>query len=145
MSQKDIRCKVDSSDNTPGFKFNFWELRGAPIRIEIGLQEYKDQKLTLCRRDTGEKTSIKHDDINSITNMLDDIQASMYNFAAGFLKENTIELDNYKDLQEKLSENNYFIKAHWDGSEESETKIKEDTKATIRCILEDTDLSLIHI
>ena len=102
LSQKNIRCKVDSSDNTPGYKFNFWELRGAPIRIEIGLQEYKDQKLTVCRRDTGEKTSIEHNNINDIQDMLDDIQSSMYNSAASFLKENTIELDSYKDLQEKL-------------------------------------------
>ena len=139
LSQKNIRCKVDSSDNTPGYKFNFWELRGAPIRIEIGLQEYKDQKLTVCRRDTGEKTSIEHNDINDIQDMLDDIQSSMYNSAASFLNENTIELDSYKDLQEKLSEDNCFIKAYWDGSEDSEMKVKEDTKATIRCILEDTD------
>ena len=139
LSQKNIRCKVDSSDNTPGYKFNFWELRGAPIRVEIGLQEYKDQKLTVCRRDTGEKTSIEHNDINDIQDMLDDIQSSMYNSAASFLIENTIELDSYKDLQEKLSEDNCFIKAYWDGSEDSEMKVKEDTKATIRCILEDTD------
>ena len=139
LNQKNIRCKVDSSDNTPGFKFNFWELRGAPIRVEIGLQEYKDQKLTVCRRDTGEKTSIEHNDIDGIQDILDDIQNSMYSSAASFLKENTIELDSYKDLQEKLSEDNYFIKAYWDGSEDSEMKVKEDTKATIRCILEDID------
>tara|TARA_Y100001936_G_scaffold133325_1_gene130380 strand:- start:632 stop:2092 length:1461 start_codon:yes stop_codon:yes gene_type:complete len=139
LSQKNIRCKTDNSDNTPGFKFNFWELRGAPIRIEIGLQEYKDQQLTICRRDTGEKTSIKHNDINGIQDILDDIQSSMYNVADSFLKENTIELDSYKDLQEKLSKDNCFIKAYWDGSEDSEMKVKEDTKATIRCILEDID------
>ena len=139
LSQKNIRCKTDNSDNTPGFKFNFWELRGAPIRIEIGLQEYKDQQLTVCRRDTGEKTSIKHNDINGIQDILDDIQSNMYNVADSFLKDNTIELNDYKDLQEKLSENNCFVKAHWDGSEESEMKVKEDTKATIRCILEDTE------
>ncbi len=139
LSQKNIRCKTDNSDNTPGFKFNFWELRGAPIRIEIGLQEYKDQQLTVCRRDTGEKTSIKHNDINGIQDILDDIQSSMYNVADSFLKDNTIELNDYKDLQEKLSENNCFVKAHWDGSEESEMKVKEDTKATIRCILEDIE------
>jgi len=139
LSQKNIRCKTDNSDNTPGFKFNFWELRGAPIRIEIGLQEYKDQQLTVCRRDTGEKTSIKHNDINGIQDVLDDIQSSMYNVADSFLKDNTIELNDYKDLQKKLSENNCFVKAHWDGSEESEMKVKEDTKATIRCILEDIE------
>ena len=63
----------------------------------------------------------------------------MYNSAASFLKENTVELDSYNALQEKLSKDNCFIKAHWDGSEESEMKVKEDTKATIRCILEDID------
>ena len=95
LSQKNIRCKVDSSDNTPGYKFNFWELRGAPIRIEIGLQEYKDQKLTVCRRDTGAKNSIKYNDISDIQDMLDDIQTSMYNSAALFLKENTIKKKFY--------------------------------------------------
>ena len=139
LSQKNIRCKVDSSDNTPGYKFNFWELRGAPIRIEIGLQEYKDQKLTVCRRDTGEKNSIKQNDISEIEDMLGDIQTSMYNSANLFLKENTIELDSYNDLKEKLSKDNCFVKAYWDGSEDSEMKVKEDTKATIRCILEDID------
>ncbi|MEC7822806.1 MAG: proline--tRNA ligase [Candidatus Neomarinimicrobiota bacterium] len=139
LDKNNIRCKVDNSENTPGFKFNFWELRGAPIRIEIGLQEHKDKKLTICRRDTGEKISIKHDDINAIEEMLHNIQESMYNSAAKFLKENTVELDSYKDLQKKLSKDNCFIKAYWDGSEESEMKVKEDTKATIRCILEDID------
>ena len=71
--------------------------------------------------------------------MLDDIQNSMYNSADSFLKENTIELDNYQDLQERLSKENCFIKAYWDGSEESELKVKDDTKATIRCILEDIE------
>ena len=109
------------------------------MRIEIGLQEYKDQKLTVCRRDTGEKISINHNDINNVKDTLDDIQDSMYNSAASFLKENTVELDSYNALQEKLSKDNCFIKAYWDGSEESEMKVKEETKATIRCILEEID------
>ena len=71
--------------------------------------------------------------------MLDDIQLNMYNSANAFLQKNTIELDNYKELEEKLSKDNCFVKAYWDGSEESELKVKEDTKATIRCILEDVD------
>jgi len=139
LNKNGIRYKIDTSENTPGFKFNFWELRGVPIRLEIGLQEYKDQKLTLCRRDTGEKTSIKHNDSSVITKMLDDIQLNMYNSADAFLKKNTIELNNYKDLKEKLSKDNCFVKAYWDGSAASELKVKEDTKATIRCILEDVD------
>ena len=139
LNKNGIRCKIDTSENTPGFKFNFWELRGVPIRLEIGLQEYKDQKLTLCRRDTGEKTSIKQNDSSIIAKMLDDIQLNMYNSADAFLKKNTIELNNYKDLKEKLSKDNCFVKAYWDGSAASELKVKEDTKATIRCILEDVD------
>ncbi len=139
LNKKGIRCKIDASENTPGFKFNFWELKGVPVRVEIGLQEYKDQKLTLCRRDSGEKSSIKHNDSSSVVKMLDDIQLSMYNSANAFLQKNTIELDNYKELEEKLSKDNCFIKAYWDGSEESELKVKEDTKATIRCILEDVN------
>ena len=139
LNKNGIRCKIDASENTPGFKFNFWELKGAPVRLEIGLQEYKDQKLTLCRRDTGEKSSIKHNDSSSVLKMLDDIQLNMYNSANAFLQKNTIELDNYKELEEKLSKDNCFVKAYWDGSEESELKVKEDTKATIRCILEDVD------
>ena len=103
------------------------------------MQEYKDQKLTVCRRDTGEKNSIKQNDISEIEDMLGDIQTSMYNSANSFLKENTIELDSYNDLKEKLSKDNCFVKAYWDGSEDSEMKVKEDTKATIRCILEDID------
>ena len=139
LNKKGIRCKIDVSENTPGFKFNFWVLKGVPVRVEIGLQEYNDQKLTLCRRDTGEKSSIKHNDSSSIIKMLDDIQLSMYNSATTFLQKNTIELNDYRDLKEKLSKDNCFVKAYWDGSATSELKVKEDTKATIRCILEDVD------
>tara|TARA_B100000809_G_scaffold39166_1_gene34267 strand:- start:4831 stop:6291 length:1461 start_codon:yes stop_codon:yes gene_type:complete len=134
-----IRCDIDDSNNSPGFKFNNWELQGAPLRIDIGLKEFQNGNVTVCRRDTGEKEEMLLDQLSELSSTLEDIQKSMYDSANSFLKENTFELNDYSEFKTLLSKENCFIKAYWDGSDDSELKIKEETKATIRCILEDVN------
>jgi prolyl-tRNA synthetase len=137
LKDSGIRCFVDNSNNGPGFKFNNWELRGAPLRIDIGLKEFESGNITLCRRDTGEKEEMSLEKLSILPSILEDIQKGMYDSASSFVKQNTFELNDYSEFKKLLSKENCFIKAYWDGSDDSELKIKEETKATIRCILED--------
>jgi prolyl-tRNA synthetase len=139
LSNNNIRSFVDDSNNSPGFKFNNWELKGAPMRLEVGLQEFKNQSVTVCRRDNGEKEEVSVEKLPNLSSTLDSIQQTMYDSAKLFLKENTFDINDYSTFKERLSKENCFIRAYWDGSEESEVKVKDDTKATIRCILEDID------
>ncbi len=139
LKESSIRCSIDDSNNSPGFKFNNWELKGAPLRIDIGLKEFQSGSVTVCRRDTGEKEEMSIKALNTLTSTLEDIQKGMYDSANSFLEENTFELNDYNKFKKQLSNENCFIKAYWDGSDASELKIKEQTKATIRCILEDVN------
>jgi len=132
-----IRTHVDQLDESPGFKFNKWELKGVPLRIEIGLKELENLEVTLCRRDNSEKSQVKIDNINDISSILDNIQKGLFNDAKTFMDDNTCTVDSFSDFIKTLSNDNCFIKAYWDGTDETELKIKEKTKATIRCILED--------
>ena len=132
-----IRTHVDQLDESPGFKFKKWELKGVPLRIEIGLKELENLEITLCRRDNSEKSQVKIDNINDISSILDNIQKGLFNDAKTFMDDNTCTVDSFSDFTKTLSNDNRFIKAYWDGTDETELKIKEKTKATIRCILED--------
>ena len=137
LSNLNIRTHVDQHDESPGFKFNKWELKGVPLRIEIGLKELENLEVTLCRRDNSEKSQVKIDNINDISSILDNIQKGLFNDAKTFMDDNTCTVDSFSDFTKTLSNDNCFIKAYWDGTDETELKIKEKTKATIRCILED--------
>ena len=137
LSNINIRTHVDQLDESPGFKFNKWELKGVPLRIEIGLKELENLEVTLCRRDNSEKSQVKIDNINDISLILDNIQKGIFNDAKTFMDDNTCTVDSFSDFTKTLSNDNRFIKAYWDGTDETELKIKEKTKATIRCILED--------
>ena len=137
LSNLNIRTHVDQLDESPGFKFNKWELKGVPLRIEIGLKELENLEITLCRRDNSEKSQVKIDNINDISSILDNIQKGLFNDAKTFMDDNTCTVDSFSDFTKILSNDNCFIKAYWDGTDETELKIKEKTKATIRCILED--------
>ena len=139
LKDNGMRCFIDDSNNGPGFKFNNWELRGAPLRIDIGLKEFESGNVTLCRRDTGEKEEMSLGKLSTLPSILEDIQKGMYDSASSFVKENTFELNDYSEFKKLLSKENCFIKAYWDGSDDSELNIKEETKATIRCILEDVN------
>jgi prolyl-tRNA synthetase len=131
-----IRVKYDNSDNSrPGWKFAEHELKGVPIRIAMGLRDLENQVVELARRDTKEKTSIAMDGLtNVIANMLDDIQQNMYNKALAFREEHISLAENMEDFVKILDNKGGFISAHWDGTAETEEKIKDMTKATIRCI-----------
>ena len=139
LSSINIRTKVDDSDGSPGFKFNKWELKGVPIRLEVGLKEFESSQITLCRRDNKEKQQLSVDSLKEVQEILVSIQSNMFNDAKSFMEENTCTAEDFNTFSEILSSDNKFIKAYWDGSDETELKIKDETKATIRCILEDVD------
>ena len=126
----DDRLKI-----SPGFKFNEWEMKGVPIRVEVGPRDMKSRTLFCARRDTGEKMSYNIDSAaNDLKRLLDEIQKNMYNQALEFREENTKSTSNYDEFK-SLIESGGFIRCGWDGDSASESVIKRDTRATIRCIL----------
>ena len=134
-----IRTFIDDHNESPGFKFNKWELKGVPIRIEIGLKEFENLEFTVCRRDNSEKHQVAIDKIDEIPLILQNIQESLFNDAKTFMDDNTCTVNSFADFTETLYNDNKFIKAYWDGTDDTELQIKEKTKATIRCILEDNE------
>jgi len=130
---------IDNRDEyTPGYKFNEWELKGIPLRIEIGPRDIKNNSVVLVRRDNNEKNNINISKLDSaIKSTLSKIQTSLYNIALKYQKDNTISVKNTKELKEGIS-NNKLVKACWDGTEVSEDYIKDNTGgAKIICILDE--------
>lgn len=136
LQAKGIRVKYDNDDTTrPGWKFAEYELRGVPVRIALGARDLENNQVEVARRDTKEKNSQPLDGITAhVTQLLEDIQSNMYNRALAFREENTRKADTWDEFVQILDEKAGFISAHWDGTAETEEKIKEMTKATIRCI-----------
>lgn len=125
----------DREEYTPGWKFNDWELKGVPIRIEIGPEELKSKKLTLFRRDTFEKKKIDEKQVvDEIKSMLGSIQSNLFKKAKEFLNDNITTVRNYEEFKRVVSEKGGFVKACWCSSAMCEENIKEDTGATIRII-----------
>ena len=125
----------DRNTHKPGWKFNEYEFKGVPVRIAIGPRDLAKGVVEVARRDTLEKTSYPSDDIGTvIKEMLEHIQQSMFTKAVAFREENTTEVATFDEFKKVLNEKGGFIKAHWDGTAETELKIKQETKATIRCI-----------
>jgi prolyl-tRNA synthetase len=133
---KGISVKFDDRDNlTPGYKFADYELKGVPLRIAIGPRDLENGTVELARRDTKTKSTEQLDGIvDKIGLLLDEIQAGIYDRALKFREENTRVADSFEEFKKLLEEKEGFIYAHWDGTSETEKKIKEETKATIRCI-----------
>lgn len=131
-----ISVKYDDSDNArPGWKFAEYELKGVPVRMAIGARDLQNNVVEIARRDTKEKMSVSMDGIeNYIKDLLENIQQSMYNKAKAFREERITKTDNWDEFVELLDIKGGFISAHWDGTGETEDKIKELSKATIRCI-----------
>lgn len=129
----------DSEQNSPGWKFAEYELQGIPVRLEIGPRDISNNTCIAARRDTGEKQKLVLDDTlaSSIGSLLETIQKSMFTRALDFREANTVEVTSYDEF--KASVDKGFIVAHWDGTEETEAKIKEETKATIRVLPETPD------
>lgn len=131
-----ISFKFDDRDNQrPGFKFAEWELKGVPIRLAIGPKDYQNNTWEVARRDTLTKEFITNENIiEHIKFLLEDIQQNIYNNALKFREENTHKADTWEEFKQILDEKGGFVLAHWDGTKETEEKIKEETKATIRLI-----------
>jgi prolyl-tRNA synthetase len=137
-----IRVKYDDSDNArPGWKFAEHELKGVPLRIAIGLRDIENNVVELARRDTLSKETVSLDGIAAhINSLLDEVQKSMYDKALAFRTDNIRKADSWEEFVKLLDEKGGFISAHWDGTAETEDKIKTRTKATIRCIPLDNPL-----
>ena len=135
MKQNNISCYFDTRGKlSPGFKFNEWEMKGVPLRIEVGMRDLNSKILTIARRDNNEKSTVKIDDANKLlVNNLNDIQKCLYNEALNFKNQNTFQTNDYNEFKKIISEGG-FVECGWDGNEETETKIKSETNATIRCI-----------
>ncbi|MFA6335205.1 MAG: proline--tRNA ligase [Bacteroidales bacterium] len=136
-----ITSKIDDRDNLrSGFKFAEWELKGVPVRIAIGPRDLANSTVELARRDTLTKELVTQEGLDiCIEKLLEDIQTNIYNKALDFRKKNTIKVDDYETFKQKI-EDGGFLLCHWDGTAETEEKIKNETKATIRCIpLEDVE------
>jgi len=140
LKQYGISVKYDDADNKrPGFKFAEYELKGVPVRLAIGARDIENGTIEVMRRDKLEKSVEQLEGISSfVKKLLDDIQENIFAKALAHREAKTIQVDTYEDFKEKIEEGG-FILAHWDGTPETEDKIKEETKATIRCIPLDGD------
>jgi prolyl-tRNA synthetase len=138
LKKAGISVKYDDRDTQkPGWKFAEYELKGVPVRIAIGPRDLENGTIEIARRDnlTKEQFELSSQSITSkISSLLDEIQEGIYNKALNFKTEMTTEVNSWTEFQEILENKAGFISAHWDGTPETEEKIKELTKATIRCI-----------
>ncbi|MDR1896230.1 MAG: proline--tRNA ligase [Prevotellaceae bacterium] len=135
LQKSGISVKADYRDNLrSGFKFAEYELQGVPVRLAVGPRDIKNGTVEVARRDTLTKEVVSQENLTQhIVSLLNDIQNNIYNKALKFRDENTHYVDTYEEFKVKI-ENGGFIMAHWDGTAETEALIKEETKATIRCI-----------
>jgi prolyl-tRNA synthetase len=131
-----ISVKFDDRDtHKPGWKFNEYELKGVPVRIAIGPKDIENGTVEIARRDTLEKKSYAASEVfDTVKFLLEDIQKNLYNKAIAYRQANTTEVNSWDEFKKVLDEKGGFISAHWDGTPETEEKIKEETKATIRVI-----------
>jgi prolyl-tRNA synthetase len=131
-----ISVKFDNNDTKkPGWKFAEYELKGVPVRIAIGPRDLENGTAEVARRDTLEKQVVPTENIEKyVQQLLDDIQDNIFNKALKFRTEMTTTVETYEEFKEVLQQKGGFILAHWDGTPETEQKIKDETKATIRCI-----------
>jgi prolyl-tRNA synthetase len=130
-----VRVKLDDRDTQkPGFKFNEWEFKGVPLRLAIGPRDLENGTIEIARRDTLEKELLQIQDIDQkVVHLLDQIQNNLYQKALDFRTANTFKVDSWDEFKIQI-EKGGFIEAHWDGTSETEQKIKDETKATIRLI-----------
>jgi len=138
----DLTVKFDDRDSfKPGYKFSEYEMKGVPIRIAIGQRDLESGTVEIARRDTKEKKVVSMEEVGTLVpKLLDEIQKNIYQRALKFRDSNTAKVDNYEEFCETIENKGGFILAHWDGTSETEAKIKAETKATIRCIPFDTQV-----
>ena len=135
MQELGISVKFDDSDNKrPGFKFADYELKGVPVRLVMGGHDLENNTIEIMRRDTLEKENVSFDGIvERVQTLLDDIQRNLFEKARAYRDAHIFECDNYDEFKERVKDGGFFL-CHWDGTAETEAKIKEDTQATIRCV-----------
>jgi prolyl-tRNA synthetase len=135
-----FRVEADWSENRPGWKFNEWELRGVPLRLEIGPRDVKQGQARVVRRDTREKRDVAIAELPEVIGeLLETIQTALFERAATFREENTHQVDSYDEFR-RLIERGGFMRARWCGSPECEARVKDETGATIRCLPLDAPL-----
>ena len=136
LKTKGISVKFDDNDNKkPGWKFAEYELKGVPVRLAVGPRDLENNTVEVARRDTLEKSTVSFDGIEGyIENLLSEIQENIFNKALSFRADNTSRADTWEEFKELIQNKGGFVLAHWDGTTETEEKIKSETKATIRCI-----------
>ncbi|SDQ53546.1 proline--tRNA ligase [Flagellimonas zhangzhouensis] len=136
LRAKGITVKFDDRDtHKPGFKFNEYELKGVPVRLAVGQRDLANGTFEVARRDTLEKETVAADNIvDKIEALLKEMQENIFQKALDYRDSHITEVDSYDEFKKVLEEKGGFVSAHWDGSMETEDKIKEETKATIRCI-----------
>lgn len=134
--KKDFRVEIDGRDEyTPGWKFNEWEMKGVPLRLEIGPKDLVKGQVMVVRRDTGEKMAVKEEKLaETVEKLLNNIQENLFNKAKSFLQKNIREASDYNKFKEVIEKKRGLIKTYWCGNKDCEDKIKEETKANIRCI-----------
>ena len=135
LKSRGISVRYDDADNKkPGWKFSEYELKGVPVRLALGARDMGQGTIEVARRDTLTKETLPYEGIaDHVAQLLEDIQANIYQKALDYREQHTITVDSYEEFKEKIEEGG-FILAHWDGTPETEEKIKAETKATIRCI-----------
>ncbi len=136
LRSKGISVKYDDRDtHKPGFKFNEYELKGVPVRLAIGQRDMDNGTFEVARRDTFEKETVPIDEVVSkIEFLMEDIQRNIFDRAHKYREEHITEVNSYDEFKKLIESKGGFISAHWDGTNETENRIKEETKATIRCI-----------
>ena len=135
LRARGLSVKVDARDNVrSGFKFAEYELKGVPVRLALGPRDLENGTIELMRRDTLEKETVSLDGIvEYVEKLLEDIQNNIFEKARKYRDERVYECDNYEEFKEKIKDGGFFL-CHWDGTAETEAKIKEETQATIRCV-----------
>lgn len=135
LKEAGVRVHEDWRDETPGFKFNDWEMKGVPLRLEVGPRDVANGKAVLVRRDTGGKSFHEKGKLTStVIALLDEIQAGLFEQARAFREEHTHQVESYEEFKDIIAHKGGFIRCGWDGTEATEKAIKADTKATIRVI-----------
>ena len=136
LKERNISVKFDDDDTQkPGFKFHEYELKGVPVRLAVGQRDLENNTYEVARRDTLTKESVSGDNIiTHIEQLLKDIQTNIYQKALAYRDSHITEVNSYEEFKEVLENKGGFLSAHWDGTPETEAKIKEETQATIRCI-----------
>jgi Prolyl-tRNA synthetase len=134
LQDSGIRVHQDWTNSSPGYKYNEWEMKGVPLRMEIGPRDIVKDQVVLARRDTGDKLIVPKEEVkDQIVGLLQDIQSGLFEQALEFRDHNTHSVNDY-DSFKKIIKKGGFVRCGWDGEQATEAKVKEQTAATIRCI-----------